>query len=150
MERLAPYSFRVGKEIVRVLAVRAGRTVSGPGTLALGSLSTAELKAALQEITSGEMLSSFCLTLVLSLALQALIRESVNLFDKAKLRDKLVENFQQQQIAAFPNLGDLLYYDIKGAYTVFPPDYQPTDPGELERLMGSHEVYRAFLLATIE
>jgi len=86
---------------------------------------------------------------VLSFALQALIRESLNLFNKVKLRGKLVENFEQQQ-RAVPDLENLLYYDLRGEMVVYPSDYHPTDPVELERLMGSQEVYRAFLLATIE
>jgi hypothetical protein len=48
------------------------------------------------------------------------------------------------------DLGNLLYYDIRGEVIVYGPEYQPSDPVELERLMGGQEVYRAFLLATIE
>jgi hypothetical protein len=43
----------------------------------------------------------------------------------------------------------LLYDDINHIVQVYAPDYQPTDPVLLERLMGRQEVYRAFLLSTI-
>ena len=33
--------------------------------------------------------------------------------------------------------------------SLYAPDYQPTGPVLLERLMGRQEVYRAFLLSTI-
>ena len=65
-------------------------------------------------------------------------------------RGKLVDNLAQQKSAHLPDLGNLLYYDIRGEVIVYGPEYQPSDPAELERLMGSQEVYRAFLLATIE
>ncbi len=69
---------------------------------------------------------------------------------KLKLRSQLVTNLQKQQNASLPNLDNLLYWDIKGVVAVYGADYQPTDATELERMMGSQEVYRAFLLATID
>jgi hypothetical protein len=151
MQQISPYTFRQVKDIVRELAKRAGRTLPGLATTKVGldSIPTEELRATLQKLTSGEILSSFVCTVVLSFALQALIHESLNLFNKVKLRGKLVENFEQQQ-RVVPDLGNLLYYDLRSEMVVFPSDYHPTDPVELERLMGSQEVYRAFLLATIE
>jgi hypothetical protein len=152
MQQIAPYTMRQVKDIVRELARRAGRTLPGLATTEVGldKIPAEELRATLQKLTSGEILSSFICTVVLTFALQALIHESLNLFNKVKLRGKLVENLEQQQSANLPDLGNLLYYDMRGETPVWPSDYHPTDLDELERLMGSQEVYRAFLLATIE
>lgn len=71
MQQISPYTFRQVKDIVRVLAARAGRTLPGftPTSARLGSIPTQELRATLQRLTSGEILSSFVCTLVLSLAI---------------------------------------------------------------------------------
>ncbi len=154
MQQISPYTFRQVKDIVGELARRAGRNVSGMGTTAtpgqLAKIPEAELRATLQRLTSGEILSSLVCTLVLTFAVQALIHESLNLDYKLKLRGKLVENLQRQQSANLPDLQNLLYYDLRGEVVIFSSDYHPTDQAELERIMGSQEVYRAFLLATIE
>ena len=66
---------------------------------------------------------------------------------KTKLRGELVAELQKQQSAP-PDVSNLLYYDINNIMQIYAEDYQPTDPVELERLMGPQEVYRAFLLST--
>jgi hypothetical protein len=68
---------------------------------------------------------------------------------KPRLRDELVAELQKQQSDS-PDISNLLYYDINDIIQIYADDYQPTDPVELERLMGPQEVYRAFLLSTIE
>jgi len=151
LEQIAPYAARQLKDNLIELTIRAGGTATRNLEHAtLESVPTQELRVAAQKMASGEIISSFVCTFVLTLALQALITESTMLGAKLKLRDKLVENLTQQQSAHLPDLRNLLYYDIRGEIALFPSDYQPTDPVELERLMGSQEVYRAFLLATIE
>jgi hypothetical protein len=66
------------------------------------------------------------------------------------LRGELVAELQKQQSAPLPDVSNLLYYDINGIMQIYAADYQPTDPVELERMMGPQEVYRAFLLSTME
>lgn len=145
-----PHMQRQIRDFARELAKRAAGTSSfNPEGAGLQTLSDKELRAGLRSMTSGHLLDTFVCTFVLALALQALITESIMLAAKVKLRDKLVVNLEQQQSATI-NLGNLLYYDMRGELVVFPSDYQPTDPVELERMMGSREVYLAFLLATIE
>jgi hypothetical protein len=75
-----------------------------------------------------------------------LISESMMLADKIKLRGELVEKLEKQS-APLPDPRNLFYYDIE--HLLVSDDWQPTDPVELERLMGSREAYRAFLLATL-
>ena len=72
MQQISPYTFRQVKDIVRELAKRAGRTLPGLATTKVGldSIPTEELRATLQKLTSGEILSSFVCTVVLSFALQ--------------------------------------------------------------------------------
>ena len=147
LQQLAPF---VHKHLKDAAIELANRAAGKPSSATLESIPTGTLRATIRHITLGEFLSNLVCTFVLTLALQALITESVMLDAKLKLRDKLVENLTQQQSAHLPDLGNLLYYDIRGEIKLFPSDYQPTDPVELERLMGSQEVYRAFLLATIE
>jgi len=147
----SPFMQRQIREFGIELAKRAAGTSSfSPESMdVLQTLSTKELKAGLQRMTTGHFLDTFVCTFVLALALQALITETIMLSAKVRLRDKLVENLEKQRSATI-NLGNLLYYDMRGDYVVWPSDYQPTDPVELERMMGSREVYLAFLLATIE
>jgi hypothetical protein len=113
------------------------------------SYTGAQLRAAQAKIIAGEIISSFVVSLVLSAALQEIISESMMLDTKIKLRGKLVEHLEKQK-STLPDLRNLLYYDIRGEMLLYGADYQPTDPTELERLMGPQEVYRAFVLSTIE
>jgi len=101
-------------------------------------------------MASGEILGNFVVSFVLSSALQEIINESIMLDTKLKLRGELVANLEKQQSAPLPDIGNLLYYDITDTQVIYAADYQPTDPVELERMMGPREVYRAFLLSTIE
>jgi hypothetical protein len=84
---------------------------------------------------------------MITIAIQALVSESVMLVIKTKLRGELVTELEKQRSTPLPDLRNLLYYDINGS--LVGDDYQPTDPVELERLMGSRELHRAFLLATL-
>jgi hypothetical protein len=114
------------------------------------SLTKGQLRSAIARIASGDVLGNFVVSFVLSSALQEIISESFMLETKSKLRGELVEELQKQQSAPLPELSNLLYYDITDTIQIYADDYQPTDPVELERLMGPQEVYRAFLLSTIE
>jgi hypothetical protein len=93
--------------------------------------------------------SSVC-TFVLTVALQAIISETVSLITKLNLRPELKSYLDEKKAEPLPDLDNLLYYDIRNTVALFDPNYKPEDPQELERLMGPREVYRAFLLATVK
>jgi hypothetical protein len=114
------------------------------------SLTKGELRSAIKTTVSGDVLGNFVVSFVLSSALQEIINESIMLDAKIRLRGELVAELQKQQSAPLPDLSNLLYYDLNNIIQIYADDYQPTDPVELERLMGPQEVYRAFLLSTIE
>jgi hypothetical protein len=149
MGKIAPYSARQARDLAQELARRAGETTTTTQAT-LSSFSTADLRAALQRMASAEFLGSFVCTLILTLAIQALVAEISHLIDKVTLQKKLTDNLAQQQSAQLPDLGNLLYHDIRGEIALYPSDYEPTDQVDLERMMGSQEIYRAFLLATVE
>jgi hypothetical protein len=86
----------------------------------------------------------------LTVALQALISETVSLASKLNLRPDLKSYLDEKKADPLPNLDNLLYYDISPDIVLFGPDYKPEDPDELERFMGSKEVFRSFLLATVK
>jgi hypothetical protein len=157
LRNIAPYSDRnlgiLVRELVNRAAGLAGRIpIAKPqDTVQIAkTLTSSQLRVAVAKITSGDIIGSFIASFILSCALQEIIHESMMLDVKLKLRAKLLENLEKQQAAPLPDLGNLLYYDIRGEIVLYDSDYQPTDPVELERLMGVHEVYRAFLLSTIE
>jgi hypothetical protein len=157
LRNIAPFSDRnlgiLVRELVNRAAGLAGRIpIAKPqDTVQIAkTLSSSQLRAAVAKITSGDIIGSFITSFILSCALQEIIHESMMLDVKLKLRAKLLENLEKQQAAPLPDLGNLLYYDIRGEIVLYDSDYQPTDPVELERLMGVNEVYRAFLLSTIE
>lgn len=114
------------------------------------NMSKASIRSRMSDILTGEILSSFVASFVLSSALQEIINESMMLDAKLKLRGQLADHLARQQAAPPPDLANLLYHDIRGEVALYGADYQPTDTAELERMMGSNEVYRAFLLSTIE
>jgi len=150
MEEIAPYVYREGMQIVTALYHQAGGAFEEPLTeISLSTMPAGQLQAVLKRLTSADLLSSLVCTVVLTLAIQALIGEVFALDTKTRLRGQLVDELTKQQSAQLPDVGELLYYDIRGQVAAVTPDYQPTNPTELERLMGSQEVYRAFLLATI-
>jgi hypothetical protein len=151
IQDVAPYTYRLGRDALRVLMFRAGRIADLRITqLSTFNLSAKELQDILRTITSADAFSSLACTVVLTLAVQALIGEIFALDTKRRLRGELVDELKNQQAAPLPNLQNLLYYDIRGEVAVVSPDYQPTEQSEIERLTGSQEVYRAFLLATID
>jgi hypothetical protein len=159
LQQIAPYSQRNLKLLVEELAKRIkGVTqrvsidLEDEKTSMLDivkSFTKGQLRSALAKITSGEMLGNFVVSFVLTSALQEIINESIMLDEKTRLRDELVAELQKQQSDS-PDISNLLYYDINDIIQIYADDYQPTDPVELERLMGPQEVYRAFLLSTIE
>jgi hypothetical protein len=100
-------------------------------------------------IVAGEFFARAVCTFVLTVALQAIIDETVSLISKLNLRPELERYLNEKKSDPLPNLDNLLYYDKLNRVVLFTPDYQPTDPDELERFMGSQEVYRSFLLATV-
>jgi hypothetical protein len=112
-------------------------------------LDVPQLRAALNDILEAEVLGSFVCTLALSIAIQALIDQIILLAELSRLEKTLKDEVTKQQSAPRPDLGNLLYNDINHIVQLYAPDYQPTDPVLLERMMGQQEVYRAFLLATI-
>jgi hypothetical protein len=159
LQHIAPYSQRNLKLLVKELADRiAGVSKRIPIDLAdekstmidiVKSFTKGQLRSAIARITTGEMLGNFVVSFVLSAALQEIVSESFMLDTKTKLRGELDAELQKQQSAS-PDMSNLLYYDINDIIQIYADDYQPTDPVELERLMGPQEVYRAFLLSTIE
>ena len=161
LERIAPFSHRNLKGLVKELANRIAKVskrVSIDLDLAdekvsmediFKTFTKGQLRSAIAQITSGEILGNFVVSFVLSSALQEIISESFMLDTKIKLRNELVSELQKQQSAS-PDMSNLLYYDINDIIQIYADDYQPTDPVELERLMGPQEVYRAFLLSTIK
>jgi hypothetical protein len=160
LNNLAPYTARnmdfLKTELAGRLKGTSTRVPIDPKTPNINTVdiikskSTSQLRANISRIASGEALGNFVVTFVVSTAIQEIISESIMLDSKLKLRAKLVENLDKQKSAPLPNLGNLLYYDIQGVVALYGADYQPTDPVELERMMGPQEVYRAFLLSTIE
>ena len=118
-------------------------------------MSKNQLRTIFEKVTSGEILSGFVASFICTIALMEIISESMMLADKIKLRGELVAKLEKQQSAPLPDPKNLFYYDGEWregtgwVQRVLADDYQPTDPVELERLMGSREAYRAFLLATL-
>jgi hypothetical protein len=163
LSRLSPYMQRelsiqtrkLRALVKRAKELRSASTSSGFSAEFLEDLSaqSAEeiqaLRAVIGRFISGAVLDTFVCAFVLTIALQALVAEAISVDTKLKLRGKLAEALVEQQRAPLPDLRELLYHDIKGEIVLYAPDYQPTDPVELERMMGGQEVYRAFLLATI-
>jgi hypothetical protein len=113
------------------------------------SYTSTQLRTAIGRIISGEILGSFVASFVLSAALQEIVSEAIMLDAKVKLRGQLEKHLEKQQSAP-PDVSNLLYYDLNNMIQIYADDYQPTDPVEVERLMGPQEVYRAFLLSTIK
>ena len=179
LKQLAPYSYRQANALAQAIKQLAsgasgkGKAVTfGPGTkpgaqggdgipgpkdtLDLQGMTDTELRAALSDVTVGDIISSFVASLMIAVALQGIISESFMLVNKIALRGKLATELDKQRSAPLPDLSNLFFYDkpvVLGAANWIAPDpdgdYQPTDPVELERLMGSQEAYRAFLLATL-
>jgi hypothetical protein len=158
LQNLAPYAYRNLETFTAILADRIkgiAPTALDPGKKATmaeiaASLTKGELRAAIRTTVSGDILGNFVVSFVLSCALQEIISESFMLDTKIKLRGELVAELQKQQSAPLPDLSNLLYWDIQGKIALYTADYQPTDSVELERMMGPQEVYRAFLLSTME
>jgi hypothetical protein len=160
LDQIAPFTQRNLKLLVSELIKRisgvAGRVPIVPGAEKVStadiikSCTRAQLRSAIANITSGDVIGSFIASFILSSALQEIIGESIMLNAKIRLRGELIAHFNKQQSAPLPDLANLLHYDIKGEIAVVGAEYQPTDATELERLMGSQEVYRAFLLSTVE
>jgi hypothetical protein len=160
LQNIAPYAYRDMKVFVNELGNRlqgiSGRVPLDPNEEKPAlvdiakSFTKGQLRTAIGEMASGEILGNFVVSFVLSSALQEIINESIMLDTKLKLRGELVANLEKQQSAPLPDIGNLLYYDITDTQVIYAADYQPTDPVELERMMGPREVYRAFLLSTIE
>jgi Concanavalin A-like lectin/glucanases superfamily len=158
LETIAPFTQRNLNALVAELANRI-RGVSKRVSFAVDektaladivkTFTKKELRSAIGKIASGEILSNFVVSFVLSSALQEIISESFMLDTKVKLRGELVAELRKQQ-AAPPDVSNLLYYDLNDIIQIYADDYQPTDPVELERMMGPQEVYRAFLLSTIK
>ena len=161
LERIAPFSHRNLKGLVKELANRIAKVSKRLSIdLDLGdekvsiedvfkTFTKGQLRSVIAQITSGEILGNFVVSFVLSSALQEIISESFMLDTKIKLRGELVAELQKQQ-SAQADVSNLLYYDINDIIQIYADDYQPTDPVELERLMGPQEVYRAFLLSTMK
>jgi hypothetical protein len=149
LQSLAPYAYRDLTEIPRLIASRAGGAAFA-STSKLENLTVPQLRTVMREIVSGEFFGRSLCTFVLTVALQAIISETASLITKLNLRPELVSYLDEKKSEPLPDLDNLLYYDIRNIVTFFDPDYKPEDPEELERIMGSREVYRAFLLATVK
>jgi hypothetical protein len=173
LKNIAPYSYRQINALAqaikqlasgasgggKALTFAPGTKAGTPGpkdTLDLEGMTDTELRAALSDFTVGDIISSFVASLMIAVALQGIISESFMLVNKIELRGKLATELDKQRSAPLPDLSNLFFYDkpvVIGAANLIAPDpdgdYQPTDPVELERLMGTQEAYRAFLLATL-
>jgi Concanavalin A-like lectin/glucanases superfamily len=158
LPNIAPYAHRNLEIFTEQLVKRmkgVAATPLDPGKKATiaeiaASLTKGQLRSAIGSTVSGDILGNFVVSFVLSSALQEIISESMMLDAKIRLRGELVAELQKQQSAPLPDLNNLLYWDIQGKIALYTADYQPTDSVELERMMGPQEVYRAFLLSTIE
>jgi hypothetical protein len=156
---IAPHSQRSLQFMVDLLQKRIGGEPAVPLKVVRGtkptqidiarSYTSTQLRTAIGRIISGEILGSFVASFVLSAALQEIVSEAIMLDAKVKLRGQLEKHLEKQQSAP-PDVSNLLYYDLNNMIQIYVDDYQPTDPTELERLMGPQEVYRAFLLSTIK
>ena len=121
LEQIAPFSQRNLKILVNELANRIkGISKRIPIDLAdekatmvdiVKSCTKGQLRSAIAKIASGEILTNFVVSFVLSSALQEIISESFMLDTKTKLRGELVAELQKQQSAP-PDVSNLLYYDI--------------------------------------
>ena len=149
LQNIGPYTYRSLQDLAKAIIKSSGGLADVPMPVKLEGLEVSELRAALNDILEAEVLGSFVCTLTLSIAIQALIDEIILLAQLSRLEQTLKDEVAKQQSAPRPDLGNLLYNDINNIGQVYAPDYQPTDPVLLERLMGRQEVYRAFLLATI-
>ena len=164
--RISPFGQRNMDVIVDQFARWAGKpnivTVPDPVDAKLNmfinqvqNMSKNQLRTIFEKVTSGEILSGFVASFICTIALMEIISESMMLADKIKLRGELVAKLEKQQSDPLPDPRNLFYYDGEWregtgwVQRVLADDYQPTDPVELERLMGSREAYRAFLLATL-
>jgi hypothetical protein len=152
LQNIGPYTYRSLQDLAKAIIKSSGGLADVPmpvTVLKLEGLEVSELRAALNDILEAEVLGSFVCTLTLSIAIQALIDQIILLAELSRLEQILKDEVAKQQSAPRPDLGNLLYNDINNIIQVYAPDYQPTDPVLLERLMGRQEVYRAFLLSTI-
>jgi hypothetical protein len=111
-------------------------------------LYVSDAKVVLRRMAPSAAISLVC-TLVLTIALEALLTEITSISTKEKLREKLVDNLAIQKAVSLPNLGNLLHSDITGERFLYDDTWEPKDQAELERVIGSEEVYRAFLLSTV-
>ena len=150
LQNLAPFSYRDLTEIPQVIASRAGGAGFAPTSKLVEKLTVPQLRTVMREIVSGEFLSRSVCTFVLTVALQAIISETVSLITRLNLRPELKSYLDEKKADPLPDLDNLLYYDIRNTVALFDPNYKPEDPQELERLMGPREAYRAFLLATVK
>jgi hypothetical protein len=147
LQQFAPHSVTELKNVINELT---RRTFGGAEAGALyEGFSDASLRSVVRAIVAGEFFARAVCTFVLTVALQAIINETVSLISKLNLRPELERYLNEKKSDPLPNLDNLLYYDKLNRVVLFTPDYQPTDPDELERFMGSQEVYRSFLLATV-
>jgi hypothetical protein len=151
LRQIAPYMHRNMKALLTQFEAGAGVPTRLPIASTIGKvikkMTDVQLRAALTKAACGDVLWSFVTSLAITIAIQALVSESFMLAIKTRLRGELVTELEKQRSAPPPDLRNLLYYDINNL--LVGDDYQPTDPVELERLMGSRELHRAFLLATL-
>jgi hypothetical protein len=120
LQSLAPYMYRNMTAYLQQLEGGAGVPIRLPKSLGssaqiIKNMTDTQLRAALTRTAAGDVFWSFVASLVITIAIQALVSELFTLGTKVKLRGELVAELEKQRSAPLPDLRNLLYYDINGS-----------------------------------